>query len=66
MNVLSNFIIPIIGLKLGNHTYEFEVDGTFFKEFEHSELKQGFLNINLLLIKRSNLFELIFEVIFHY
>ena len=62
MNVLSDFIIPIIGLKLGNHTYEFEVDGTFFKEFEHSELKQGFLNINLLLIKRSNLFELIFEV----
>ena len=62
MSVLSDFIIPIIGLKLGDHTYNFKVDEKFFKEFENTELENGLLSVNLVLTKRSNLIELNFHV----
>lgn len=62
MDVLAEFIIPIIGLKLGEHKYQFDVDGKFFKEFENTELEEGTLNIDLTLTKRSNLMELVFQV----
>ena len=62
MDALTDFIIPIVGLKHGDHSYQFEVDGTFFKEFENTELEEGKLQINLTLTKRSNLMELTFKV----
>ena len=62
MDTLTDFIIPIVGLKLGDHLYQFKVDGTFFKEFENTELDEGKLQIDLTLIKRSNLMELTFSV----
>jgi uncharacterized metal-binding protein YceD (DUF177 family) len=62
MNVLSDFIIPLIGLKLGDHSYDFKVDGAFFKEFDNTELEDGELQIDMILTKRSNLMELKFQV----
>jgi len=62
MDTLSDFIIPLAGIKLGDHTYQFNVDGTFFKEFENAELQEGKLQIDLTLTKRSNLMELKFHV----
>lgn len=62
MDVLAEFIIPIIGLKLGEHKYQFDVDGQFFQEFENTELEEGALNVDLTLTKRSNLMELVFQV----
>lgn len=62
MDTLTDFIIPIVGLKLGDHSYQFEVDGAFFKEFDNTELEEGKLQIDLTLTKRSNLMELTFKV----
>lgn len=62
MDTLTDFIIPIVGLKLGDHSYQFKVDGAFFKEFENTELEEGKLQIDLTLTKRSNLMELTFKV----
>lgn len=62
MDTLTDFIIPIVGLKLGDHSYQFDVDGTFFKEFDNTELDEGKLQIDLTLTKRSNLMELTFKV----
>jgi uncharacterized metal-binding protein YceD (DUF177 family) len=62
MDTPTDFIIPIIGLKLGEHKYQFKVDGTFFKEFDHPELQEGALQVGLILTKRSNLMELQFQV----
>ncbi len=62
MNVLSDFIIPLMGLKLGDHSYDFKVNGEFFKEFDNTELEDGTLQIDLILTKRSNLMELNFQV----
>ena len=62
MDTHADFIIPIVGLKLGDHSYQFEVDGKFFKEFDNTELQEGDLQIDLTLTKRSNLMELTFKV----
>ena len=62
MDTLADFIIPIVGLKLGDHSYQFEVDGKFFKEFDNTDLQEGCLQIDLVLTKRSNLMELVFHV----
>jgi len=38
------FSIPIGGLKEGHHTFEFEINKTFFDLFEESEIKEGELS----------------------
>lgn len=62
MDALSDFIIPIVGLKLGDHPYQFQVDGKFFEEFDNTELEDGALDVDLVLTKRPNLMELVFRV----
>jgi len=59
--MLTDFVIPIVGLKLGDHSYQFQVDGTFFKDFNNTELESGDLIVDLVLTKRSNLMELVFK-----
>ena len=54
MDALTDFIIPIIGLKLGEHSYQFNVDRQFFKEFDNTDLQEGCLKVDLILKKRSN------------
>ena len=51
MNTLTDFIIPIIGLKLGEHSYQFNVDRQFFKEFDNTDLQDGCLKVDLILKK---------------
>ncbi len=47
MDALTDFIIPIIGLKLGEHSYQFKVDRQFFKEFDNTDLQEGCLQVDL-------------------
>ena len=61
MDALTDFIIPIIGLKLGEHSYQFNVDRQFFKEFDNTDLQEGCLQVDLILKKRSNHMELMFR-----
>mgnify|MGYP001484590469 FL=1 len=61
MDALTDFIIPIIGLKLGEHSYQFNVDRQFFKEFDNTDIQEGSLQVDLILKKRSNHMELMFR-----
>ena len=61
MDTLTDFIIPIIGLKLGEHSYQFNVDRQFFKEFDNTDLQDGCLQVDLILKKRLNHMELMFR-----
>ncbi len=45
MNRLKEFIISYGGLKLGNHTFEYDVDDKFFACFEESELSRSLVHI---------------------
>lgn len=41
----GQYTIPISGLKVGYHTFEFSIDDTFFEQFEESEIKKGSLSV---------------------
>jgi len=55
--------IDIFQLSLGNHSYEFEYDDTFFDLFEESLIEKGEGEINLNLLKTDSFIELNFEIL---
>lgn len=62
MNYLKHFIIPFSGLKLGNHTFNFEIEDKFFEHFEYSEIKKGRLHVDCLLDKQVQMMVLYFDI----
>lgn len=53
-----DYKIPFRGLTEGKHEYEFSIDNTFFEDFPDEEIKEGRLQVNVELIKRSTGMEL--------
>ena len=43
----NEFRIPVSGLALGNHTYQFEIKDDFFAVLEYSEIQQGNVTVRL-------------------
>ena len=43
----NDYILPIAGLSIGYHDFEFEIDDKFFDNFEFSEVKKGNVKVNL-------------------
>ncbi len=62
MNPFAPYRIPFIGLKTGVHSFEFELDDTFFASFEHSEIARGNVQVRLSLEKQSSMMVLDFEL----
>ncbi len=50
------------GLKEGEHSYHFEVNDTFFDEFDISEIKKGNLKIHVILAKQISVITLTFKI----
>lgn len=53
MQVLKQFSLPLKGLEIGNHDYAYNVEKSFFDEFEFSPILDGDFKIKLDLEKRS-------------
>lgn len=62
MDIYKAYKIPFIGLKVGQHEFEFELGDTFFASFEHSEISGSEINVDLHLDKQSTMMVLDFEV----
>lgn len=62
MKVLREYQIPYVGLKLGNHTFNFEVNDKFFKAFEGSLIEKCDVKVRLELEKKETLFILNFFI----
>lgn len=62
MKSLQQYSIPYTGLKLGVHQFEFDVDDTFFSDFEYSLVKSGKLKVNLDLEKQETMMLLHFRI----
>nr|MBC7611528.1 DUF177 domain-containing protein [Pseudopedobacter sp.] len=62
MKSLKQYSIPFTGLKIGQHQFSFEADGTFFDNFEYSLVKNGILKIDLVLDKQETLMVLNFHI----
>jgi uncharacterized protein len=52
---LKAFRIPFVGLKLGVHTYEFDIDKAFFDSIEYSMIHDGDLRVTLDLDKKETM-----------
>ena len=60
MKALKDYIIPFIGLKVGEHHFDYQIDNAFFKNFEYDEFNSVDLKIDLRLEKKSTFLELYF------
>ncbi|MFZ1704570.1 MAG: YceD family protein [Saprospiraceae bacterium] len=55
MDNLKHFSLPLYGMKNGIHTFTFELNSLFFKEFEQSLIKKGNFNAEVKVEKGNNL-----------
>jgi uncharacterized protein len=56
------FTIPISGLKVGQHCFDFNIDKAFFEQFEESEVKKGELSAYIEADKRSSHIDLTIRI----
>ncbi len=54
----KEYIIPFAGLKLGKHKFEFNIDNTFFEEYDYSEFNDAHIQLEVVLERMSNMLEL--------
>ena len=57
----NEFLIPFIGLKLGKHQFEYQIDKSFFERFEYDEFEKSDIKVNVVLEKKSTMLELNFK-----
>ncbi len=60
MKDLKKFNIQFVGLKEGDHLFEYNIDNTFFEAFNYDEFESSSIKVSLNFIKKSTLFELTF------
>lgn len=59
---LMKYVIPFAGLKEGRHEFEFDVEDSFFDQFDSSEIKKGKLTVNVILEKNPRILEMSFFI----
>lgn len=57
MKELKEFTIPFIGLKIGEHRFNFKIEKPFFEHFEYTEFNDASINLDVLLVKKATLLE---------
>ncbi len=57
MKPLDPFTLPISGLRVGLHAYDFEVGPDFFGQFEGSDIKNGEFRVHVDFDKRQDFFQ---------
>lgn len=62
MKQMKEFTIPFVGLKQGEHHFEYKIDNTFFTHFEYDEFNNVDVLAKALLIKKSNSLEFNFTI----
>ena len=61
MKALKDYIIPYIGLKVGEHHFDYQIGNTFFQNFEYDEFNEVDVKIDLRLEKKTTFLELYFS-----
>lgn len=63
MKPLKEFIIPFIGLKLGKHHFDYQIDKSFFEHFEYDDFNDVKVKTDLVFEKKTTLLELHFKIL---
>ena len=61
MKKTKEYLIPFVGLKLGKHHFEYQIDNTFFDLFDYDEFQNSNIKVNAILEKKSNMLEISFK-----
>lgn len=62
MSDLAEYIISFKGLKIGQFEFDYKIEKKFFDSFEYSEIKDGSLNVVVLLKKSETMMVMNFEI----
>lgn len=62
MEKKSEFLIPVSGLALGSHSYQFEINDDFFADKEYSEIQQGKVAVSLDVDRQETMLTLRFGI----
>ena len=62
MKGLREFEIPFVGLKIGVHQFNYEIDGKFFDHFEDSPIHDCKVKVRLEFEKKETFFILVFFI----
>lgn len=58
----TKYIINSGGLAVGNHEFEFDVTGKFFKEQDSTEINEANVQVKALLLKQNNVLQMEFDI----
>lgn len=61
MDNLKEYLIPFVGLKIGKHQFDYQIDNTFFKSFDYYEFNDVSVKVDIVLEKKSTMLELDFK-----
>ena len=61
MKNLKEYLIQFVGLKIGKHQFEYQIDKTFFDRFNFDEFEDYNVNVSVVLEKKQTMLELVFK-----
>jgi uncharacterized metal-binding protein YceD (DUF177 family) len=61
MKSTNEYLIPFIGLKLGKHQFDFQINKKFFDEFGFDEFESCDVAVNVVLEKKTTMLEINFK-----
>ena len=62
MEKKNEFLIPVSGLALGQHAYQFEINDDFFAGMDYSEVQQGKVSVKLDIDRQETMLTLHFDL----
>lgn len=60
MKRTNEYLIPFIGLKIGKHQFEFNIEKKFFDEFSYDDFENCDINVKVVLEKKATMLEINF------
>lgn len=61
MKNLKEYLIQFVGLKIGKHQFEYQLDKSFFEHFNYDDFNDLSVKVDLILEKKSTMLELHFK-----
>lgn len=59
----NTYLIPVSGLALGRHTFQYEITDDFFNGMDYSEIQQGKVSVNLNIDRMETMLTLTFDMV---
>jgi uncharacterized metal-binding protein YceD (DUF177 family) len=61
MKKTNEYLIPFIGLKIGKHQFDYQINKKFFDEFDFDEFESCDIKVNVAFEKKATMLELNFK-----